>query len=261
MEKDWKIKEKNRKNYYERAFNLWKLNFLPAKIAMHQLKIVNHNLKLNSQTKHWAENNETKEINGQCTFCKISMKTIPIPEESYRHLFLDCIHSKEVLKKATEMFKIPLPNTTKKGELLLYFFPWKDKWECIRINVFYMLYKYYITTCKYQSRLPTLGGIEKLIRSEIKLMIVTNQNNKDLLYNLIPLWTGKEIYMSELPEALIDREGEDFRGKFFLGANRKLHILESKVHKSFDFPITTQNSKYHKINEVKNYSRMTKFMH
>jgi hypothetical protein len=67
--------------------------------------------------------------------------------------------------------------------------------------------------------------------------------------------------MSELPEALIDREGEDFRGKIFLGANRKLHILESKVHKSFDFPITTQNSKYHKINEVKNYSRMTKFMH
>jgi hypothetical protein len=89
------------------------------------------------------------------------------------------------------MFKIPLPNTNKKGELLLYFFPWKDKWEFIRINVFYMLYKYYITSCKYQNKLPTFNGIEHFIRSEVKLMIITNQNNKDLLYNIIPLWTGK----------------------------------------------------------------------
>jgi hypothetical protein len=51
MGKDWKIASKNRKNYYEKAFNIWKLNFLPTKIAMHQLKIVNHNLKLNTGLK------------------------------------------------------------------------------------------------------------------------------------------------------------------------------------------------------------------
>jgi hypothetical protein len=55
-------------------------------------------------------------------------------------------------------------------------------------------------------------------------MIVTNQNNKDLLYKLIPLWTGKEIYMSELPEALMDREGEDFRGNIFLGAKSYIYL-------------------------------------
>jgi hypothetical protein len=27
--------------------------------------------------------------------------------------------------------------------------------------------------------------------------------------------------MSELPEALMEREGKDFRGNFFLGANKK----------------------------------------
>ena len=53
MEKYWKIASKNRKNYYEKAFNICKLNFLPTKIALHQLKIVNHKLKLNSKSKHW----------------------------------------------------------------------------------------------------------------------------------------------------------------------------------------------------------------
>jgi hypothetical protein len=39
MEKDY--------YYYEKAFNLWKLNFLPTNIAMHQLKTQHLTVKVN----------------------------------------------------------------------------------------------------------------------------------------------------------------------------------------------------------------------
>jgi hypothetical protein len=76
-----------------------------------------------------GKNEETKEVNGQCTFCKISKITIPV--ESYKHLFLECRHSREILKKSTDMFKIPLPNTDKKGELYYIFFHGKTNWNVL----------------------------------------------------------------------------------------------------------------------------------
>ena len=62
IEKDWKISEKTgRENFFEKAFSFWKNSFLPAKIQLILLKICNRNLKLNSQLKHFArdENGES----------------------------------------------------------------------------------------------------------------------------------------------------------------------------------------------------------
>jgi hypothetical protein len=77
----------------------------------------------------------------------------------------------------TSLGPIPLPNTEKRENYYYIFFPWKDKWECI----------------------------ERFIRSEVKLMIITNQNNKDVLYNPIGydrngfIRNGNRIFQTTIP--------------------------------------------------------------
>ena len=69
IEKDWKISEKaGRENFYEKAFIFWKHSFLPAKIQLILLKICNHQLKLNSQLKHFARDETGNRVKPECTF-------------------------------------------------------------------------------------------------------------------------------------------------------------------------------------------------
>ena len=127
--KDWKISEKNeRERFFEKAFSFWKWSFLPAKIQLILLKICNHNLKLNSQLKHFARDQEGNRVKPECTFCILSNEDTP-SEESYRHFFLNCKHSRNTFVPIATKYNIPIPNTDSKGELILYYFPWENYWD------------------------------------------------------------------------------------------------------------------------------------
>ena len=122
IEKDWKISEKTgRENFFEKAFSFWKNSFLPAKIQLILLKICNHHLKLNSQLKHFARDENGDRVKPECTFCTLSQEENP-DEESYRHFFLECKHSRNTFIPVSNKYNIPIPNTISKGELILYFF-------------------------------------------------------------------------------------------------------------------------------------------
>ena len=56
IERDWKICEKpGQEFFYEKAFSFWKNLCLPSKMQRMLLKISNHQLKLNSQMKHYEQ--------------------------------------------------------------------------------------------------------------------------------------------------------------------------------------------------------------
>ena len=63
IEKDWKISAKaGREKFFEKAFSFWKHSFLRAKIQLVILKICNHQLKLNSQLKHFARDENGNRV-------------------------------------------------------------------------------------------------------------------------------------------------------------------------------------------------------
>jgi len=133
IERDWKISEKpGRELFYEKAFGFWKNSCLPAKIQLMLLKIANHNIKLNSQRKHFARDERGERIKPDCTFCPLSEEEI-LPEESYKHFFLLCRHTKNAIDTIATKYNIPIPNRETKGELILYYWPWIGKWEELRI--------------------------------------------------------------------------------------------------------------------------------
>ena len=79
IEKDWKISEKNgRERFFEKAFSFWKNSFLPAKIQLILLKIWNHNLKLNSQLKHFERDQEGNRVKPECTFRILHLRRVTV---------------------------------------------------------------------------------------------------------------------------------------------------------------------------------------
>ena len=75
MMKEYNLTTKNRKDYIRNILSFWKNSILPANLSTLHLKIINHNLKLNAQAKHWIKNTNTKEENGRCTFFSLTRTT------------------------------------------------------------------------------------------------------------------------------------------------------------------------------------------
>ena len=140
-------------------------SFLPAKIQLVLLKICNHQLKLNSQLKHFARDENGDRVKPDCTFCTLSQEE-NIEEESYRHFFLECKNSRNTFITVSNKYNIPIPNTNSKGELILYYFPWEDIWDELRINVYYAIYKYYLLSCRTRKILPTPEHFEITLKFE-----------------------------------------------------------------------------------------------
>ena len=194
---------------------------------------------LNNQTKHWVtKDNLTKEERGRCTFCSLEKRTKrgAYEVESLRHFFLECKTSVNIINHCTIIFKISRPNLKKNGELFLYNFNHKEKNENRKINIFFLILKQYLLNCKYARRLPTNEGSELYIRAQIKLIITCNKNKKDLIYNLIPLWSGREIYEQELPEILQDTLGNTTLGKIFMNSNKQHFVLDRRKNDTFALP-------------------------
>ena len=243
IRKEWNLDTKKRPNYIENTVKIWKDNILPTNLQTLHLKLINNKLLLNNQTKHFINNSQTKEENGRCTFCNITHTTKrgAYPRESLRHFFLECKTSVGIINHCTNIFKISRPNLNKNGELFLYNFNHRDRNENLKINIFFLILKQYLLNCKYGVRLPTNHGAESYIRAQIRLIIICNKKNERLVNEMIPLWTGREIYEQELPGILQDTMGNSVLGKIFLLGNKRHFILQRRANDTFAFPYATND--------------------
>ena len=245
IRKEWKLDDKKRPKYIENTVDIWKNNILPASLQTLHLKLLNNNLKTNNQTKHFPQTNDlSKEENGRCTFCNITKTTQngTYAKETYKHLFLECKTTVKIINYCTEVFKVSRPNLKKNGELVLYNFNHKDKLENLKLNIFFLLLKQYILNCKYGKRLPTNSGAENHIRHNIRLIIICNKTNNNLMHNLISLWTGHEIYEAALPDVLQDTMGNSILGRIFQDSNKRHFILQRRLNDTFALPYAEDNS-------------------
>jgi hypothetical protein len=260
IERDWKISEKpGREKFYEKAFGFWKSSCLPAKIQLMLLKIVNHNIKLNSQRKHYARDERGERIRPDCTFCTLSGEEI-LPEESYKHFFLLCRHTKSAIDTIATKYNIPIPNRETKGELILYYWPWEGKWEELRINIFYAISKYFLLSCRTRKILPTPQHFEAVLKIECKNIIMTTPTNKGLTDNLLPLWMGRELNEQEALNLLEEVEGRTDKGKLFNYSNKNTVVLKTQVHNNMRFPIVQRDYVEHRLNEKRNRDKIKKKM-
>jgi hypothetical protein len=75
------------------------------------LKICNHQLKLNTQLRHYATDENGVRIRPECTFSNEENRE----KETYKHIFLECKHSKNTLEPIARKYNIPIPNVETKG--------------------------------------------------------------------------------------------------------------------------------------------------
>ena len=223
------------------------------------LKIANHNIKLNSQRKHFARDERGERIKPDCTFCTLSEEII-LPEESYKHLFLLCRHTKNAIDTIATKYNIPIPNKETKGELILYYWPWEGKWEELRINIFYAISKHYLLSCRTRKILPTPQHFEAVLKLECKNIIMTTPTNKGLTENLLPLWTGRELSEQETLKLLEEVEGRTDKGKLFNYSNKNTVVLKTQVHNNMRFPIVQKDYVEHRLNEKRNCEKIKKKM-
>jgi hypothetical protein len=77
------------------------------------------------------------------------------------------------------------------GENVLYYFKQECKWTELRMNIFYIIYKYYINNCRLRKILPTSQQFESTVNYETKKIVMANPTNKGLIDNLLPIWMGR----------------------------------------------------------------------
>jgi predicted nucleic acid-binding protein len=76
--------------------------------------------------------------------------------------------------------------------------------------------------------------------------------NSGLTKNLLPLWTGKELTVTETIELLEEVEGKTDKAKLFDYSNKNTVVLKTKLHNNYRFPIVTKDYATHRLNERKN---------
>ena len=252
IEQDWKISEKEgMEKFFEKALSFWRTSCLPAKIQLLLLKICNHNLKLNNQLKHFALDERGVRVKPECTFCKIS-EPLTDTKESYRHFFIDCIHSREALDPIAAKYNIQLPDTTTHGESILYYHIQQGHWDELRTNIFLAIYKLFLTNCRTRKILPNSNHFEAVLKYECKNIILTNPTNKELVKNLLPLWTEHELSETETLELIEEVEGHTDKGKLFIKSNKNTIVVKAQLHLNMRFPIVSNEYQIHRLNEKKN---------
>ena len=147
---------------------------------------------MNDQLKHFARDENNQLISGDCTFCKL--KNIANPsEESYKHIFLECASSIGALNPVATKFNITLPDMDEEGEKVIYYFIQDERWNELRTNVFFLIYKYYINNCRLRKILPTPEQLERTVKYETKKILMSNPTNDSVIDKLLPIWSGREF--------------------------------------------------------------------
>ena len=103
MTNEYNLNTKNIRN----TLSFWKNSILPANLSTLHQKIINHNLKLKAQAKHWIKNTNTKEEIGRCTFCSLTRTRTngAYEQETYKDFFLECNTTVAIINYAKETYK------------------------------------------------------------------------------------------------------------------------------------------------------------
>ena len=126
------------------------------------------------------------------------------------------------------------------------------KWNKLRTNIFYTIYKYYINNCRLRKILPTEYQFERTLKYETKKIVLANPTKEGLRDNLLPIWTGRELEKSEIIEILEESEGDNDKGRIFMAANKKTIILNTRFHLGYGFPCEPGTSRNQRLNDVRN---------
>ena len=86
--------------------------------------------------------------------------------------------------------------------------------------------------------------------------MLTNPTNEDLVDNLLPIWTGRELDKQEIIEILEESEGDNDKGRIFMDANKKTIILNTKIHLGYGFPCKPGTSRNQRLNDVRNNTKL-----
>jgi len=256
----WNISEKEgRENYFEKVFSLWKKPYLPAKLQNFCLLHVNNRYNYNTQLSKYKKDEQGEKISDKCTFCSI-LDPQTVIRESKEHIYTGCPSSLRVLTRVAERYSITLPNTQENGELILYYYPMPERWDAERVNLFLIIYRFYIFKSRLRITIPTEEGFERDLKTEVKNIILTNPGNKKLRENLLPLWICNELSIDEAIEILNTADGKIENATILNDANKICTFFNKPVINGFGFPIVTEHAISLREYETQFYEKFTCFL-
>ena len=65
------------------------------------------------------------------------------------------------------------------GEKVLYFNMQEGKWNELRTNIFFIIYKYSLNNCRLRKELPTETKFESTLKNETRKIVMANPTNED----------------------------------------------------------------------------------
>ena len=214
---------------------------------------MNNRYKYNEQLSKYKKNSDGVLVSNKCTFCKL---TNPDTDqvESREHLYLTCENSNKVLQETAEALGIVINNIDSKGfEVLIYKIK-ENKWEELRENLFFTIYKFYIFKCRAGERLPNTNQFKNDLQNEISMMIRCNAQSKIINEKLLPLWGGHEITL-EVAESL--RETDEETAEILNEAGKSTLIYKKKLRNHYLFPQVSEDAIILKESDKRNYEKIS----
>jgi hypothetical protein len=80
---------------------MWSRHYLPNKIREFSFKFLNNSLAINTRLSHYVQNRQRG-----CTLCTIEGR-VPVPDETFIHLFYDCATTKNVHERFFRLYDLP----------------------------------------------------------------------------------------------------------------------------------------------------------
>jgi hypothetical protein len=158
----------------------WNYNCLPNRIRMFAFKFYNNILGLNTRTSHFAVN-PTRT----CTFCSIQNSLVPVPDESFKHLFLDCptVRNWQASFVLTNFGGVPLSEV----ELIKFWFlgllP-RDLKPNLAVLTAVLIFQYCIWEEKLRKRCPSFTTILNLFNDQISCVFDRSLTHREAAANL-----------------------------------------------------------------------------
>ena len=162
-----------------------------------------------------------------------------------------------MLTRLAKRYSIKLPNTQENGELILYYLPMTERWDEERVNLFLIIYRFYIFKCRLRMSTPTEEGFERDLKIEVKNIIICNPGNKELRDNLLPLWISNELSIIEAIDILNTVDGKIETATVLNDANKIVTLFNKPIINGYGFPIVTEHAISLRELEIKNYEKFT----
>ena len=147
-----------------------------------------------------------------------------------------------MLTRLAKRYSIKLPNTQDNGELILYYLPMTERWDEERVNLFLIIYRFYIFKSRLRMSLPTEEGFERDLKMEVKNILLSNPGNKELRENLLPLWISNELSVAEAIDILNKADGKIENATILNDANKICTLFNNPVINGYGFPIVTEHA-------------------